>query len=316
MTQQTTKLVADFGGTHLRIGFSDGFSVTGLSKVRYSSGVSSLELISDYTKNYNKKIEQIRICAAGPVENDKIEITNSNLIISKKEIMDFFKISDVCIFNDAEAACYYLPEIKPSSYSTINSIESKNQNFAYIALGTGLGVSCVKQHNNKSIVISGEGGYCHIPYPSKKNTSRDVMDIIENDYPRVSSERLISGPGIALIYEALSKINNSNLKLTSEKIVANAIANKKGLEYEACKILFELLGKFAASVALIYGARGGIFLSGGLLERLYGILPNDLILKNFLIPGRMKNYVKQIPLHIINDDLISLMGCAVYKNYD
>ena len=76
------------------------------------------------------------------------------------------------------------------------------------------------------------------------------------------------------------------------------------------------MGKFAASVALIYGARGGIFLSGGLLERLYGILPNDLILKNFLIPGRMKNYVKQIPLHIINDDLISLMGCAVYKNYD
>ena len=163
------------------------------------------------------------------------------------------------------------------------------------------------------MVISGEGGYCHIPYSEKKNTSRDVIDIIENDYPRVSSERLISGPGITLIYEALSKINNSSLKLTSEEIVASAIANKKGLEYEACKILFELLGKFAASVALIYGARGGVFLSGGLLVRLYTILPNDLILKNFLISGRMKNYVKQIPLHIINDDLISLMGCAVYK---
>ena len=122
MTQKITKLVADFGGTHLRVGFSDGFSVTGLSKVRYKSGVSSLELISNYAKNYNKKIEQIRICAAGPVENDKIEITNSNLIISKKEIMGFFKISDVCIFNDAEAACYYLPDIKPSSYFTINSM--------------------------------------------------------------------------------------------------------------------------------------------------------------------------------------------------
>ena len=83
MTQKITKLVADFGGTHLRVGFSDGFSVTGLSKVRYKSGISSLELISNYAKNYNKKIEQIRICAAGPVENDKIEITNSNLIISK-----------------------------------------------------------------------------------------------------------------------------------------------------------------------------------------------------------------------------------------
>ena len=57
MTQKITKLVADFGGTHLRVGFSDGFSVTGLSKVRYKSGVSSLELISNYAKNYNKKIE-------------------------------------------------------------------------------------------------------------------------------------------------------------------------------------------------------------------------------------------------------------------
>ena len=53
MTQQTTKLVADFGGTHLRIGFSDGFSVTGLSKVRYSSGVSSLKLISDYGNSFD-----------------------------------------------------------------------------------------------------------------------------------------------------------------------------------------------------------------------------------------------------------------------
>ena len=313
MTQKTQKLVADFGGTHLRIGFSDGFGITDLSKIRYKSDVSALELISDYAKINNNKIEQIRICAAGPVENDKIEITNSKLIISKKEIMSFFKISDVYIFNDAEAACYYLPEIKTSSYSTINRTEPKNQNFAYIALGTGLGVSCVKQHNNKSTVISGEGGYCHIPYPEKRRTSRDVINIIENDYPRVSSERLISGLGLTLIYEALTKINKDSIKLTSEEIVASAITNKKGLEYEACKILFELLGKFAASISLIYGARGGVFLSGGLLERLYPILPDDLILKNFLISGRMKNYIKQIPLHIINDDLISLMGCAVYK---
>ena len=75
-------------------------------------------------------------------------------------------------------------------------------------MGTGLGVSCVKQHNNKSTVISGEGGYCHIPYPEKRRTSRDVINIIENNYPRVSSERLISGLGLTLIYEALTKINN------------------------------------------------------------------------------------------------------------
>ena len=98
-----------------------------------------------------------------------------------------------------------------------------------------------------------------------------------------------------------------------EETLNNSVKAQIGWGQISVKERVELLGKFAASVALIYGARGGVFLSGGLLVRLYTILPNDLILKNFLIPGRMKNYVKQIPLHIINDDLISLIGCAVYK---
>ena len=108
-------------------------------------------------------------------------------------------------------------------------------------------------------------------------------------------------------------LKNYKSNLSSEEIVLNAVKNKKGFEYDACKILFELLGKFSASIALVYGARGGVFLSGGLLKRLLPILPNDLLLKNFLINGRMQEYVDNIPLHIINDDLVSLKGCAAYQ---
>ena len=81
----------------------------------------------------------------------------------------------------------------------------------------------------------------------------------------------------------------------------------------SCSFLFELLGELSASIALIYGARGGVFLGGGLLERLYPIMPKDLLLKNFLIPGRMKDYVNSIPLNIIKDDLVSLKGCSSFE---
>ena len=312
MNNQLKKLVADFGGTHLRIGISNGLEINNISKIRYDNEASSIKLISNYINDF-KDIDQIRICAAGPIENEKIEITNSNLVISKKEISEFSKIDDVAIFNDAEAACNYLPVIKKESYKTVNYGKSLNNNFAYIALGTGLGVSGVQKLKNKSVVFSGEGGYCHIPYTENDTISRDVINIIQNDYPRISSERLISGPGLSLIFKALCLLKDYKSNLSSEEIVLNAVKNKKGFEYDACKILFELLGKFSASIALVYGARGGVFLSGGLLERLFPILPNDLLLKNFLINGRMQEYVNNIPLHIINDDLVSLKGCATYQ---
>ena len=118
MNNQLKKLVADFGGTHLRIGLSKGLEINKISKIRYDNEASSIKLISNYINDF-KDIDQIRICAAGPIENEKIEITNSNLVISKKEISEFSKIDDVAIFNDAEAACNYLPVIKKESYKTI-----------------------------------------------------------------------------------------------------------------------------------------------------------------------------------------------------
>ena len=317
MKKNTYKLIADFGGTHMRIALSDGSKVFKISKIRYKKDISPIHLISNFLLDIKSSINSIncfRICAAGPVEDGNVNITNSNLVISRNELMEFFNIRDIEIFNDAEAACYFIPHIKKPSYATLNSKSPKNSTFGYIALGTGLGVSAIKLIHGKSIIISGEGGYCHIPYPEKNTISSEVISLIEKDYPRISCERLISGPGILLIYNALSKINKTSSKLSSEKIVNYALKNSQGLEFEACKILFELLAKFAASVALIYGARGGLFLGGGLLQRLLPIMPKEILLSNFLISGRMKDYVHSIPLYTINDDLISLKGCAIFES--
>jgi Glucokinase len=97
MNNQLNKLVADFGGTHLRIGVSNGLEINNISKIRYDNEDSSIKLISNYINDF-KDIDQIRICAAGPIENEKIKITNSNLVISKKEISEFSKIDEVAIF--------------------------------------------------------------------------------------------------------------------------------------------------------------------------------------------------------------------------
>ena len=80
------------------------------------------------------------------------------------------------------------------------------------------------------------------------------MEKNDQRYSKISSERLISGPGLSLIFKALCMLKDYKSNLSSEEIVLNAVKNKKGFEYDACKILFELLGKFSASIALVYGA--------------------------------------------------------------
>ena len=311
MKLKNNRLIADFGGTHARIAFVKSGECTNLKKIRYSEQDSVISMLSNYVNSIDTQLKDIRISGAGPIENNSITLTNSSLKISSKEVSSYFKINDVKLFNDAEASSYAIPFLDESFCIRLNKKKPIGNVFGLIVVGTGLGVSSIRNVNNLSTVTSSEGGYCHLPYPKKNTLSYEVINLISDKYPRISCERVISGSGLELLYSTLVQVNGkSENSLKCEEIVKAGLKDKKSLSFESCKIMLDLLGSYSASISLIYGSRGGVFLGGGLLQRLIPIVQDSDLLKNFYISGRMKDYVNAIPLSIINDDLLALRGCG------
>lgn len=305
------RLVADFGGTYARIALSKSGKLYFTEKKRYQDTENSIEFLREYLSEKNVQLSSVRISAAGPLENNRIELTNSKLVISSKELSKLFEIKDVNLFNDAEAACQAIPYLEDKSLIVLSKNDNQYMTYGFITLGTGLGVSAIKCLKNNNIVISGEGGYSHLPTIKNDKLFVEAIKLINNTFPRISCERIISGPGLKLLFSALVQIHGSNEKNpSSEEIINIALNDYKSIEHKTCIIILNLLGSFAATVTLIYGARGGMFLSGGLLQRLIPIVANSNLTNHFYIGGRMKQYINEIPLFIINDDLISLKGCA------
>ena len=305
------RLVADFGGTHARIALAKSGKLYFIEKKRYKKSDNATKILSDYLLNKNVQLNSIRISAAGPLDNLKIQLTNSQLVISYKELSKLFGITNINLFNDAEAACLAIPYLKDKSLIALSKKTNQFKTYGFITLGTGLGVSAIKCLNNKNIVISGEGGYSHLPSIKNDELFSKATQLISKSFPRISCERIISGPGLELLFSALVKIHGlKNLTPKSEEIIITALSDFKSIEYKACTMVLNLLGSFAATVTLIYGARGGMFLSGGLLQRMLPIITNSNLTQHFYIEGRMKKYINEIPLYIINDDLVSLKGCV------
>ena len=311
MSLKNNRLIADFGGTHARIAFVKSGECINLKKIRYSNQDSVISILSKYVDSFDVQLKAIRISGAGPIKNDSISLTNSGLKISSKEVSSYFNINDVKLFNDAEASSHAVPFLDEKVCIRLNKKRPIGNVFGLIVVGTGLGVSSIRMVNNLPIVVSGEGGYCHLPYPKKNTLSYEVINLINDKYPRISCERVISGSGLELLYSTLIKVNgNSEGSLKCEEIVKAGLKDKQSLSFESCKIMLDLLGSYSASIALIYGSRGGVFLGGGLLQRLIPIIPNTDLLEKFYISGRMKKYVNSIPLSIIDDDLLALKGCG------
>jgi glucokinase len=71
-----------------------------------------------------------------------------------------------------------------------------------------------------------------------------------------------------------------------------------------------LLGAFAGDLALAVGARGGVFLGGGIAPRIADHLATSLFRVRFEAKGRLSGYVAAIPTRLIVRPDPALIGLA------
>lgn len=310
-------LIGDIGGTNARFALArpDGPGFTNELTLACADYATAEEGIEDYLKRSGSgRPNVICLAAAGPVVDGCVRFTNNNWVIDSRSLKDKFLSSGVRLLNDFESIAYSIPLLGENDIATIglvpSEIEAKQElNLGVLGPGTGLGVGGLLVRSNGIFPIVGEGG--HAGFAPETPMQLKVLKRLRGRFERVSSERLISGPGLENIYWALCKIHGkSATTISAAEIFSRVLAREDAIAVEATQLFFEALGQVAGNLVLALGAFDGLYLAGGIVKRHPDLLRSSSFRAGFENKGRHRALMEKVPTLLVLHPQPGLLGAS------
>lgn len=309
-------LVADLGGTNARFALVTGkenndFKLEHI-KIFAAANFTQFE---DALSHYLAGLDGVTpgaacVAIAGPVTGDQIKMTNLSWQFSCAEIAKKFQLQRFIAINDfaaVAAACGYLGDdhlfcVKPGSAIT-------GMPRAVFGPGTGLGVAGLVPHAEHWLAVPCEGG--HVNIAPATELEADLIKTAWNTTEHISAEWLISGPGMVNLYNTLCQMQDVNPQTYKPAdITSLAIAGEDDQCRSTLELFCSLAGSFAGNLALTYGAKGGIYIAGGIFPRIKDFLASSQFTQRFQSKGVMSPFVESIPVHLITHKETAFFGAA------
>ncbi len=317
MTDTFPRLLGDVGGTNARFGWQAS-AQSGIEHVLVLP-CAAHETLEAAIRTYLelKQLPMPRACALGianPITGDVVRMTNHHWSFSISGMQQQLGLARFNVINDFTALALALPSIPAGNLVQIGGQAAPA--FAPKALigpGTGLGVSGLlpTDQNDHWIPIAGEGG--HTTLAAQTEIEYRVIELIRQRYGHVSAERVLSGPGLVDLYLALRQIHkNEPVDVAgAAEITAWALQDHDPLAQQSIEMFAGFLGSVAGDLALTLGARGGVYLGGGIVPRWLGWFETSNFRERFEAKGRFSVYLKDIPVWVINAaESPALLGAA------
>jgi len=309
-------LVADIGGTNARFGLVESGSVRARAIRQFSCNdfPSLPDAIDTYLASVIKDgvhPVQAVIAVATPVSGDLVKLTNNHWEFSIQQLQRQFELSDLQFVNDFTVQALAIPHLRQTDFTQVGSGQKQSEHpLAVIGPGTGLGVSGLVMHSgDQHIALEGEGG--HVTIAARSEREYQVISHLRRRLNHVSAERILSGPGLSLLHDALREIDG--LEATSREpseITRAALAGSDSHCEETLGIFCSQLGSVAADLALVLGAKGGVFICGGIVPKLGRYFAQSGFRDAFEDKGRLSNYLRTIPTYVVTAENPALVGAA------
>lgn len=317
MAQAKVILVGDIGGTNARFAIADAHSLQmqhiGYRRTADFAGI--YEAIQSYLAEEAKHIAPTHaaLAVACPVGDDYIKLTNNHWQFSARELKQQLGLRELRMLNDFTVQALAIPHLEAEDFTLIGPEVAARKDAAIGVLGpgTGLGVSgLVPTGSGQWAALSGEGG--HIGIVPETDMEIDILRYAWQEFGRTSIERLICGSGIAFLYRALCHIRRVEAETyTQEQIVALALSGECAMCRETIMQFCAFLGGVAGDLALLLGARGGIYIAGGVVPRFGSLFEASPFRERFEHKGRFRNYNAAIPTYVVAPhDNPALLGAA------
>lgn len=306
-------LIADIGGTNVRFATltPDGRieAVEAWLTALYPNIGAAVAAYAQMT-GLSLPVDVAAVCAAGPLDGDRIELTNCPWTISRGEMASFAKRT--VLVNDFAAVAQAVPSLGVGDLRQIGG-GAPVDGAAKLALGpgTGLGVaSVVPDGRGGWIVLPGEGGHTDLAPTNEREIA--VVYQLMREHGHVSVERVVSGPGLEALYLALAALDGvgRNTKPAAQEIAQAARAKCDPLAVEAVALFTGWLGSVAGNFALTVGARGGVYIAGGIVGAWGDLFDEALFRRRFEAKGRMKSFLAPIPCYVVTAKDLAFRGLA------
>jgi glucokinase len=178
---------------------------------------------------------------------------------------------------------------------------------AVVGPGSGLGVACLIPRSEKPVVISSEGGHATLAATCEREDR--IIGQLRQRFGHVSAERAVSGMGLENIYQAIAALDGVDIPSRSAaEITKSALRSESQVAREALHVFCAFLGSFAGNVALTFGARGGVYVAGGISPRILDFLVRSQFRNRFEAKGRFQSYLETLPSYVITHPAAAFVG--------
>ena len=309
----TTWLVGDIGGTNARFGLVAPDGTLLHSSVLADADYAGIgEAIDAYLQQRGGLPRPRRgaIAIASPVGGDEVRMTNHPWTFSVSALKERLGFERLVVINDFTAQALALPHLKATDKVVIGGGKAEpGFPIGVLGPGSGLGVSGLISAGSRWIPLTGEGGHATMSPVTDRESA--VLGAMRQHFDHVSAERVLSGPGLVNLYNSLAQIDSVPAKqYTAAQISDVETCRIDALCSEATELFCAMLGTVAGNLALTLGARGGVYIGGGIVPRLGERFANSPFRERFLAKGRFRDYLAMIPTYVVIHQLPAFLGCA------
>lgn len=307
-----TALIADVGGTNTRAALADASAPEHVRHFANADFKDAGELLTAFLQALptTEKPERVLLAVAAPIRGRSVRMTNLDWDISADSLADQLGVAEVCLLNDFEALACAVPTLKADALLQVGGGPgTAGAARAVIGPGTGLGLAGLVHTAAGWQAVAGEGG--HASLAACDAQEEGIIRAVRERFGHCSTERLVSGPGLALIHELLHGGRPQSPADIGDQLAAGENKAKASFE-QFCRFL----GTAAADAALTFGARGGVYLGGGIIPRHTTRFIESGFRQRFENKGRYAGYLAEIPSFVICAEDPTLIGLATLAGRD
>lgn len=307
-------LVADIGGTNARFAmipdtYGDIRQFPAVRTGDYPDVVSAIEDV--VLARTSLLPRSLAIAMAGPVVHSGARLTNADWTIDPEALLSELSLDEIVLLNDFEALALALPTLTEGDVFKVGGGEPEPTG-ARVVLGpgTGLGVAALVHGTIRFVPIAGEGG--HMSFAPETEEDFALWPHLPRLHGRITGEAVLSGGGLARIHHALMAKAGRTSELTTGEAVTSAALAGEPEAVRAVELFATYLGRLAGDLALLFLARGGVFIAGGIAPRMLDALAGGQFRAAFEDKAPHAAIVREIPAYVITEERPAVAGLAAY----
>ncbi|WP_288426520.1 glucokinase [uncultured Agrobacterium sp.] len=308
-------LIGDIGGTNARFCIlldaeSEPTQLTTVKTAEYPSIDDAIQ--TAVLNNTSVKPVSTLLAVAGPIESDEIPLTNCHWVVKPKDMLANLGLSDVIVINDFEAQALAIAALGDNNRERIGP-ERADMMASRVVLGpgTGLGVAGLVYARNMWFPVPGEGG--HVDIGPRSVRDYQVFPHLEAIEGRIAGEQILCGRGLVNLYRAICTTDGVSPAYTDPAdITANGLNGANAQAQETLSLFSTYLGRIAGDMALIFMARGGVYLAGGISQKIIPALKLPEFRAAFEDKAPHKALMASIPTYVVTHPQAALAGLSTY----